>query len=115
MLNLIGSKEMFFKFHDILLMKEVKNTLNRKQNFEQANLTKTVNAAVDQNIAIRNIMDSNRFEELPDNLKELAVLRMENPEASLSELAEMLSEPITRSGINHRLKKLTAIGLSIKK
>ena len=60
-------------------------------------------------------MDSNRFEELPDNLKELAVLRMENPEASLSELAEMLSEPITRSGINHRLKKLAAIGLSIKK
>lgn len=115
MLNLIGSKEMFFKFHDTLLMKEVKNQLNRKQNFEQANLTKTVNAAVDQNNAIRNIIDSNRFEELPDNLKELAVLRLENPEASLSELSELLSEPLTRSGINHRLKKLTAIGQSIKK
>ena len=115
MLNLIGSKEMFFRFHDTLLMKEVKNKLNRKQNFEQANLSKTVNAAVEQNMAIRNIIDSNRFEELPDNLKELALLRMENPEASLSELSELLSEPLTRSGINHRLKKLTAIGLSIKK
>lgn len=114
-LNLLGSKEMFFKFHDIILMKEVKNQLNRKQNFEQANLDKTVNAAVNQSLAIKNIINSNRFEELPDNLKEIATLRLENPEASLSELSEMLSEPLTRSGINHRLKKLVAIGLSIER
>lgn len=112
-LNVIGSKEMFFKFHDIILLKDVKNQLNRKQNFEQANLSKTVNAAVDQTIAIKNIINANKFETLPDNLKEIATLRLENPEASLTELSELMSEPLTRSGINHRLKKLVSIGMSV--
>ena len=106
---------MFFEFHDTILMKEVKNHLNRKQNFEQANLDKTVNAAVNQRLAIQNIIDSDKFDELPETLKEIATLRLENPEASLNDLSEMLSEPLTRSGINHRLKKLVAIGLSLEK
>ncbi len=114
MLNLIGSKDMFFEFHDTLVMKEMKNQLNRKQNFEQANLDKTVAASVDQRNAINNIIKYNKFDELPENLKEIAVLRLENPEASLSELSGMLKEPITRSGINHRLKKLYEIGKTLE-
>lgn len=110
-LNLMGNKEMFFKYHDIILMKEVKNQLNRKQNFEYANLDKTVNAAVEQKIAIENLIKNKKFDTLPPALKEIALLRINNPEDSLSELAKKCSEPITRSGINHRLKKIVEMGL----
>lgn len=110
MLNLLGCKEMFFKYHDTIILKDKKNQLNRQFNCEQANLDKTVNAAVDQTMAIRNIIKYNKYDELPENLKEVAELRLENPEASLTELARLSRTSITRSGINHRLKKLVEIG-----
>ncbi|MBQ4110649.1 MAG: DNA-binding protein WhiA [Clostridia bacterium] len=113
-LNILGSKQMFFKIHDIMMEKELRNELNRRQNFEQANLDKTLNAAVVQTNAIKKIMETNRFSMLPDNLKELASLRMEYPDVSLNELASMLSENITRSGINHRLKKIVEFADKIK-
>ena len=106
MLNFLNCRETFFEYHDAIILKDKKNQLNRQLNCENANMDKTVNAAVNQLISIRRLKDSGRFESLPDNLKEIANLRLENPDASLTELAKLSSVPITRSGINHRLKKI---------
>lgn len=86
--------------------KQTMNELNRSCNCEAANMKKTVNASVQIRLAIQKLKDSGKFDTLPDDLKETAVLREANPEASLSELARMTEGALTRSGINHRLKKI---------
>lgn len=106
MLNFLNCRETFFEYHDAIILKDKKNQLNRQLNCENANMDKTVNAAVNQLISIRKLKESGRFDALPDNLKEIAELRLLNPDASLTELAKLSSSPITRSGINHRLKKI---------
>ncbi len=106
MLNFLNCRETFFEYHDAIILKDKKNQLNRQLNCESANMDKTVNAAVHQLIAIRKLKESNKFDALPDNLKEIANLRLDNPDASLTELAKLSQTPITRSGINHRLKKI---------
>ncbi len=106
MLNFLNCRETFFEYHDAIILKDKKNQLNRQLNCESANMDKTVNAAVNQLIVIRKLKESGRFDALPDNLREIANLRLENPDASLTELAKLSSTPITRSGINHRLKKI---------
>ena len=106
MLNFLNCKETFFEYHDAIILKDKKNQLNRQLNCESANMDKTVDAAVNQLISIRRLKDSGKFESLPDNLKEIANLRLEHPDASLTELAKLSSVPITRSGVNHRLKKI---------
>jgi len=97
------------KYEDIRVIKETKNNVNRKVNCETANLNKTVNAAVVQIQAIEKIKKRKKFNSLSQNLKEIANLRLENPDATLEELGKMLSEPIGKSGVNHRLKKLIDI------
>lgn len=94
------------KFEEIRVLHDVKNRVNRKVNCETANLSKTVNAAVKQIEAIKNLQKRGEFNHLPENLKEIAILRLENPDASLTELGKMLKEPIGKSGVNHRLKAL---------
>ena len=94
------------KFEEIRVLHDVKNGVNRKVNCETANLSKTVNAAVKQIEAIKNLQKRGEFNHLPENLKEIAILRLENPDASLTELGKMLKEPIGKSGVNHRLKAL---------
>ena len=78
-------------------------------NCETANLNKIINAAVDQVNDIKLIQKLNKFEELPDYLKEIAILRLENPDASLKTLGNMLENPIGKSGVNHRLNKIHEI------
>ena len=80
--------------------------VNRKVNCETANLNKTINAAVKQIEKINKLKESGQFEKLPKDLKELAQTRLENPDASLVELGQMLSNPLGKSGVNHRLKKI---------
>ena len=84
----------------------MKNNINRKVNCETANLNKTVNAAVKQIEAIKTLQKTKEFDKLPESLKEVARIRLENPDASLQELGQMLSEPIGKSGVNHRLNKI---------
>ena len=84
----------------------MQKNINRKGNCETANLSKTVQAAVKQSEAIKNLQKQGKFENLPENLKEIALLRLENPDASLIELGQMLKEPIGKSGVNHRLKQI---------
>ena len=108
-LALIGANSAVLKYEDIRVLKETKNNVNRKVNCETANLNKTVNAAFNQIQAIEKIKKTNKWNRLNSNLQEVAILRLENPEASLEELGKMLSEPIGKSGVNHRIKKIMEI------
>ena len=87
-------------------VKQVRNNINRRINSEVANITKVVSASVKQLEAINMIKNTVGLEALPDDLKEIALLRLENPEMSLRALGESLSTPISRSGANHRMQRL---------
>ena len=109
-LAFIGANSAVLKFEEIRVLRDMKNNINRRVNCETANLSKTINAAVKQIEAIKNIQKQGKFESLSDNLKEIAILRLENPDASLIELGQMLKDPIGKSGVNHRLKQLEELG-----
>ena len=106
LLALIGANSGVLKFEEIRVLRDMKNNINRKVNCETANLNKTVNAAVKQIEAIKTLQKTKEFDKLPESLKEVARIRLENPDASLQELGQMLSEPIGKSGVNHRLNKI---------
>lgn len=108
-LALIGSNRGVLSLEDVRITKEVKNKVNRRVNCETANLNKIVNASVDQVNDIKLLQKLKKFDELPDYLKELAILRLENPDASLKMLGEMLEKPIGKSGVNHRFQKIHEI------
>ena len=88
------------------MLKEMRNNLNRRNNFETANIDKTASAAARQLLAIERIMGTVGLDALPEELREIAALRWENPELSLRELGEHLSQPLSRSGVNHRLRRI---------
>ena len=111
-LAIIGANSGVLKFEEIRVLKDIKNNINRKVNYETANLNKTVNAAVKQINAIKELKKKGKFKTLPENLKEIAQVRLDNPDASLQELGKMLSEPIGKSGVNHRLNKIMEIANS---
>ena len=97
------------KFENVRIYKEVKNKINRKVNCETANIKKTASAAAKQLDDIYYLKNINKLDKLPEGLKELALLRMEYPDATLKELGELLSEPLGKSGVNHRLNKISQI------
>ena len=105
-LALLGANKGVLSFEDVRITKEIKNNVNRLVNCETANLNKIVNASVNQVNDIKLIQNLNKFEEMPDYLKEIALLRLENPDVSLKALGEMLENPIGKSGVNHRLQKI---------
>lgn len=105
-LALIGASESMLKFEEIRVIKEARNNVNRMVNCEVANLNKTVTAATKQIEAIRKLKNSRIFTNLSEELKEIANLRLKNPDASLIELGNMLKEPVGKSGVNYRLNKL---------
>lgn len=109
-LAFVGANAAVLKFEEIRVLREMKNNINRKVNCETANLSKTIHAAVKQIEAIKKLQKQGTFENLPDSLKEIAILRLENPDASLVELGKMLKNPIGKSGVNHRLKQLEQLG-----
>ena len=108
-LALIGANKSVIKFEEIRVMKETRNNINRLVNCETANLNKIIDASVRQINAIEKLKKEKKFENLPENLKELAELRTKNPEASYQELGAMLKEPIGKSGVSHRLEKIIKI------
>ncbi|MBR5156398.1 MAG: DNA-binding protein WhiA [Clostridia bacterium] len=105
-LAIMGATGSMMDLYNAKIEKEVNNSVNRRVNCDTANLTKTVNAAVAQANSIRQLVAKKGAEAIPEHLRELADLRLSYPEASLAELSEMLSTPISKSGVNHRLKKL---------
>ena len=114
-LALIGANTSVIKFEEVRVIKETRNDINRLVNCETANLNKTINAAVKQIEDIKLIKKKRKFSSLPENLQEIANLRIENPDISLVELGKLLKEPIGKSGVNHRLKKLSAIAEDLRK
>lgn len=113
-LALIGASKAVINFEEIRVIRDIRNNVNRKVNCETANLNKTVNAAVRQIEDIKFIYKSKAEDKLSDNLKEIANLRMENPDISLVELGKLLKEPIGKSGVNHRLKKIQEIANELR-
>lgn len=114
-LALIGANKAVMIFEDVRMRKEIKNNVNRLVNCETANLNKIVNAAVDQVNDIKLIQKLKKFDELPEYLKEIALLRLENQDASLKVLGEMLEKPIGKSGVNHRLQKIHEIAEELRR
>lgn len=108
-LTYIGASDSAMDFMQIKMVKEVRNYVNRTTNFETANISKIATAAAVQIDAIKKIKKHGKFNCLDENLKELADLRIKHPEMSLRELGENLSSPLTRSGVNHKMKKILNI------
>ena len=108
-LALLGAHKAVLKFEEIRVQREMNNKINRIVNCETANLNKTINASIEQIEAIKKLKQTHQFEKLDSNLKEIAELRIENPNASLIELGKMLEEPVGKSGVNYRLKKIMEI------
>lgn len=106
---LFGASSSVLKFEDIRVQKEMNGKVNRIVNCQSANLNKTLNASVEQIDAIRRLQKSNKFNNLDDNLKEIALLRLEYPDMSLVELGKKLKEPLGKSGVNYRLKRIIKI------
>lgn len=109
LLAFIGSNSSVLKYEEIRVVKETRNNINRLVNCETANLNKTINASIKQIEAINTIKKKKKFDDLPENLKEIANIRIKNPDASLVEIGNMLKEPVGKSGVNYRLKRLIEI------
>jgi DNA-binding protein WhiA len=113
-LNILGAHSHLLEFENIRIIKELRNKTNRINNCDSANLDKTINASLRQVQDIRLIEQTRGLTSLSEKLQEAAKLRLENPEASLSELAEMINPPIGKSGLNHRFKKIEEIAERIR-
>lgn len=115
LLAFIGANSAVLRFEEIRVMRDMRNNVNRVVNCETANLNKTINAAIKQIEDIKLIKKMNKFESLSDSLKEIAQLRIQNPEASLVELGKMLKNPVGKSGVNYRLKSISDIADDLRK
>ncbi|MCH5264671.1 MAG: DNA-binding protein WhiA [Lachnospiraceae bacterium] len=114
-LNVIGAHVALMEFENVRILKEMRNSINRQVNCETANIKKTVSAASRQTSDIQYIHDTIGFGTLSENLAQIARLRLANPEVSLKELGEMLNPPIGKSGVNHRLRKLSEIAEGLRR
>lgn len=108
-LSIIGAHKNMMEFANVRIVKDTRNNINRKVNCETANLDKTLNAAFLQIDAINKIKSAGKLESLPEALYEAAMLRLGNPDASLGTLAQLSKSKVSRSGLSHRLKKITEI------
>ncbi len=105
-LALIGANKSVLKFEEIRVQREMNNKINRIVNCETANLNKTINASIEQIEAIKRLKSNGKFEKLDEPLKEIAELRLKNPNSNLTELGKMLKNPVGKSGVNYRLKRI---------
>ena len=109
LLNVMEAHIALMNLENLRILKEMRNSINRRVNCEAANITKTVNAATRQIEDIELLKNHYGFEKLPDNLREMAEVRLEYPDATLKELGDLLSPPVGKSGVNHRLRKLSEL------
>ncbi len=114
-LALVGANKAVLDLQNEAAIRELRNNVNRQNNCLNANLNKTVQASVKQLNAIKNIQDNMGLESLSENLMELALLRLANPEATLEELRQLSTQKLTKSGINHRFAKIIEISDNITK
>ena len=109
LLNIMEAPVSLMNLENLRILKEMRNSINRKVNCEVANITKTVNAATKQVEDITYIRDHYGFSKLQDGLREMAEVRLEHPDATLLELGKFLDPPVGKSGVNHRLRKLSEL------
>ncbi len=108
-LTFIGAHSAFLAMEEVRIIKGMRNKVNRLVNCETANLEKSVRAALEQVKIITALKEKYGLNKLPDQLKDLAYLRLENPEVSLRELGELAIPPLSKSAVNHRMRKLLKI------
>jgi DNA-binding protein WhiA len=106
MLSVIGAHQALLKFEDVRIMRDMRNSVNRIVNCETANLNKTIGAAVRQIENIKLLEQQVGLDNLPEKLREVAVIRMQYPDLNLKEVGEMLKGNVSKSGVNHRLRKI---------
>ncbi len=113
-LNIMEAHIALMELENVRIMKEMRNSVNRKVNCETANINKTVSAAVKQKEDILYIKETVGFDKLPDGLREVALARLQYPDAALKELGKLLEHPVGKSGVNHRLRKLSEIAEKLR-
>lgn len=113
-LNIMEAHVALMNLENVRILKEMRNSVNRKVNCETANISKTVNAAVKQLADIEYIRETTGLSYLPENLKEMALLRLEYPDAPLAELGTYLNPPVGKSGVNHRLRRISEMADSLR-
>ncbi|MBQ5849239.1 MAG: DNA-binding protein WhiA [Lachnospiraceae bacterium] len=113
-LNVIGAHISLMNLENLRILKDMRNSINRKVNCEAANITKTVNAATKQIEDIEYIRQNYGFDRLSDNLREIAQVRLDYPDAPLKELGTYLDTPVGKSGVNHRLRKLSELAEKLR-
>lgn len=114
MLNIMEAHVALMQLENVRILKEMRNSVNRKVNCETANISKTVNAAVRQVEDIELIMKTSGLSSLPDNLREIAQARLDYPDMPLKDLGQQLTPPIGKSGVNHRLRRISEIAEKLK-
>ena len=110
LLTALGAPNASMAVMQMKMLKEVRNQVNRQTNFEAANIAKTASAAARPIRALQGMLErGGSFDSMPEDLRQLARLRYENPELSLRQLGEALDPPLSRSGVNHRLQRITEL------
>lgn len=114
LLNIVGAHQALFKFEDVRIMRDMRNSVNRIVNCETANLNKTIGAAVRQIDNIKLLEREIGLDSLPDKLKEVAIVRLQHPDINLKEVGEMLKGTVSKSGVNHRLRKIDELAEKLR-
>ena len=114
LLNIMEAHVALMNLENLRILKEMRNSINRRVNCEAANIQKTVQASTRQVEDIIYLRDYYGFSRLPDNLREMAEVRLAYPEAALKELGEYLAPPVGKSGVNHRLRKLSELAEKLR-
>ena len=114
LLNVMEAHVSLMNLENLRILKEMRNSINRRVNCEAANISKTVQASARQIEDILFIKEHYGFSRLPDNLREMAEVRLEYPDAALKELGEHLNPAVGKSGVNHRLRKLSELAERIR-
>jgi DNA-binding protein WhiA len=114
MLRIMEAPMALMEFENIRILKEMRNSINRQVNCEAANLGKTISAAVKQVEDIKFISSKVGLDNIPESLAQIAKIRLEYPEAPLKELGELMEPPLGKSGVNHRLKRLSELAEDLR-
>lgn len=114
MLRVMEAPLALMEFENVRIVKEMRNSINRQVNCEAANLGKTISAAVKQVEDIKFICSKVGLDNIPEGLAQTAKIRLEHPEASLKELGELMDPPLGKSGVNHRLKRLSELAEDLR-
>ena len=114
LLNVMGAYSSLMKLENVRILKDMRNNVNRIVNCETANINKTVDAAVKQIEDIKFIIHHRGLQFLPVNLRQVALFRLENPDATLKEIGAMLTPSVGKSGVNHRLRKINQIAENLR-